>query len=122
MLSEIRPVRQIDGEPARRWFSDDCFDLIVWYRPAGAIDGFQLCYDKKGLERAVIWLEGAGLSHHRVDDGEGRPGKRKASPVLTPAGPIDHKALAERFTAHSGLLEEGLARFVLDRLAEPRRA
>ena len=30
MLSEDTHVRQIEGEPKRRWFSDYYFDLIVW--------------------------------------------------------------------------------------------
>ena len=31
MLVEYRNVRQIRGEGHRRWFSDEYFDLIVWY-------------------------------------------------------------------------------------------
>jgi hypothetical protein len=31
MLKEIQKTRQITGEPRRRWFSDEVFDLIVWY-------------------------------------------------------------------------------------------
>ena len=31
MLTEIQNARQIAGEGVRRWFTDDYFDLIVWY-------------------------------------------------------------------------------------------
>jgi len=31
MLSEIEHTRQIPNEGYRRWFTDESFDLIVWY-------------------------------------------------------------------------------------------
>jgi len=34
MLCEIKNVKQYDGEPQRRWFVDDYFDLIVWLSKA----------------------------------------------------------------------------------------
>jgi len=43
MLEESEYVRQVKGEPKRRWFSDDYFDLIVWVDCAmtrRAIHGF----------------------------------------------------------------------------------
>lgn len=42
MLREKEYVRQIKGEPRRRWFYDDFFDLIVWYGTDDSIIGFQL--------------------------------------------------------------------------------
>jgi len=39
MLREIRDVRQVSGEPMRRWFSDEDFDLIVWLDPEDRIIG-----------------------------------------------------------------------------------
>ena len=35
MLSEIKRVRQIQGEGYRRWFSDKFLDLIIWYNDDG---------------------------------------------------------------------------------------
>jgi len=55
MLTEIRNARQVEGEGFRRWFTDDYFDLIVWYGDQNAMIGFQLCYDKQGKERALTW-------------------------------------------------------------------
>jgi len=45
MVSEIRIVRQIEGEGTRRWFTDRYFDPIVQNDALGVLIGFQLCYD-----------------------------------------------------------------------------
>lgn len=54
MLVEIKTVRQIPGEDTRRWFVDENTDLIVWNNDSG-ITGFQLCYDKKSVQRCLTW-------------------------------------------------------------------
>lgn len=61
MLGEIEGVRQVPDEGPRRWFSDGDMDLIVWYGPGGEeISGFQLCYDKKSVQRCLTWQRGEG--------------------------------------------------------------
>ncbi len=30
MLKELEDIKQFAGEPKRRWFTDEYFDLIVW--------------------------------------------------------------------------------------------
>jgi hypothetical protein len=70
MLVEIRNTRQIEGEGFRRWFTDEFFDLIVWYDEKRTLVGFQLCYDKEGRERALTWTREHGFQHNRIDDGE----------------------------------------------------
>ncbi|QEN08583.1 hypothetical protein EXM22_11525 [Oceanispirochaeta crateris] len=56
MLVEIENVRQVPGEDHRRWFLDENTDLIVWYDSSGEkITGFQLCYDKKSVQRCLTW-------------------------------------------------------------------
>ncbi len=42
MIVEKKDARQIENEGFRRWFTDDFFDLIVWYENK-EITGFQLC-------------------------------------------------------------------------------
>ncbi len=61
MLRELADVRQIPGEPRRRWFADDYFDLIVWFDKRGQIIGFQLCYDLPRDEHALTWHEEHGV-------------------------------------------------------------
>lgn len=71
MLREIYNPKQYSGEGFRRWFTDDYFDLIVWYKnDRKTIDGFQLCYDKEHKERALTWRSSGSYVHTGVDDGE----------------------------------------------------
>ena len=119
MLREIPQVRQVPGEPRRRWFADDYFDLIVWLDKRGEITGFQLCYDLPGEEQALTWRQRTGFSHHRVDDGElQRP--YKATPILVADGPVDHAAIARLFQKRSRNLDDKLARFVLSKIGSYR--
>ena len=115
MLSEIRNPRQIEGEGRRRWFTDDYFDLIVWYDLSGELAGFQLCYDKARTERALTWRRDQGYSHERVDEGE-IPGRAKMSPVLVPDGAFPRNGVAERFFEASAQIDPEIRELVYDRL------
>ena len=67
MLQEITNIRQIEGEPRRRWFADAAVDLYVWYDDADNIIQFQICYDKGPGEQALTWKKDQNLrfeSHH----------------------------------------------------------
>ncbi len=81
MLYEIQNIRQNEGEPKRRWFIDDYFDLVVWLNE-NDIEGFQLCYNKSEDQHAFTWHKNSGYMHNRVDDGEDKPGKPKGIPIL----------------------------------------
>ncbi len=116
MLKEYKIVRQIKGEASRRWFSDEYFDLIAWFHEQGEIVGFQLCYDIERFPRALTWKQEGGYTHHRIDNGENRPGKMKASPILVADGIFDPLPVAERFKNESLLLEPSLAEFVYQKL------
>ena len=83
MLKELPTENHIKHK--RRWFSDDCFDLIVWIGQGSCISGFQLCYDKENAERVFTWTASNGFSHERVDAGGDIPGKDK-TPILKPDG------------------------------------
>ena len=115
MLREGTRIRQIPGRPRRRWFESDRFDLIVWTSDAGAVVGVQLCYDKDSTdERAVTWIKGRELTHYRVDDGEGRPGRYKMTPILTRDGTLDGPGLVQAFVAASGALERDIVDAVVE--------
>jgi hypothetical protein len=103
MLVEKKNVRQVPGEGVRRWFTDNYFDLIVWYEQ-GEVVGFQLCYDKTGRERALTWRRPASYQHNRVDDGEA-PLAYKMSPVLVQDGVFDREGVAERFRRASSRID-----------------
>lgn len=67
-MIEVRDVRQNPKEYFRRWFSDDHFDLYVWFKPDDTIYGFELSYDKDSQEKALRWFSDRGLSHYRVEE------------------------------------------------------
>jgi len=113
MLREIRDVSQVRGEPSRRWFSDEDFDLIVWIDPENRILGFQLCYDKQTEQKALTWLKDDGYQHNRIDDGD-NPGKMKASPVLEANGHFDREGIGRRFRENRGDVPEEIVGCVYD--------
>ena len=117
-LTEFLNVLQRPGEPRRRWFQSEQEDLIVWYEPDGSIHGFQLCYDRKGLERALTWIEGKGFSHLKVDDGEVEPLTAKRTPILITGGLFDPEGMLERFSSVAGALPEDIAQLVADKIRE----
>ncbi len=117
MLQEIEHPRQDEKEPRRRWFLDDEFDLLVWVDEAGGVEGFTLIYDRYRDPRAVTWALGAPLAHHRVDEGENRPGRAKAAPVPVMNGVLDAGSLARTFTLHARDLPPEITRAVLSALS-----
>jgi len=116
MLREFRNVRQIEGEAKRRWFFDDYFDLIVWVDEQEEIVGFQLCYDILKMQHALTWHKPSRFSHHRVDDGEDRPGKPKSSPVLIADGHFEYHMIAEKFRKASENIEARVAAFIYEKI------
>ncbi len=118
MLYEILNVRQIEGEPFRRWFMDEYFDLIVWLDDRNEISGFQLCYDRLKNQHALTWQRESGYQHSRVDDGEGRPGKYKATPILISDGFFPKDEIARRFCQVSRNLEKKVADLVYEKIVQ----
>jgi len=116
MLTEIKDVRQIANEQPRRWFSDDYFDLIIWFDKDGSIWGFQLCYDRKANQRALTWTKINGYDHSGIDDGEGPTGAHKSSPILVRDGLFDHKSAGEKLADAAGELPPELLSFILEKI------
>jgi hypothetical protein len=117
-MHETKNVRQIDGEPFRRWFWSDFFDLIVWISDNKEIAGFQLCYDKNRYQRVLTWKKDAGYSHDRIDDGEISPNKYKATPILTADGIFEEKKIAELFKEESGSIDKLISDFIYSKILE----
>lgn len=101
MLQEVKHVRQIPGEPFRRWFTDNMFDLIVWHDPDHHVTGFQLCYREDADHKALTWQRDSGFTHKRVDDGEGRPFRPKMTPILVPDGVFERDHVLTLFENES---------------------
>ena len=112
MLKESKNVHQIKGEPKRRWFSSDYFDLIVWFDEDKEICGFQLCYDIKRFERALTWIKGSGYSHNRIDSGEYGGLQSKESPILVKDGFFNKTEIDVRFIKESTEIDQEISNFV----------
>lgn len=118
MLREIPRVRQIKGEPKRRWFTDDYFDLTIWqHRWRRVFYGFQLSYGKPAGERALTWRQGRGFEHHRVDGGEASPFDHQ-TPILRPDGAFHAQFVLRRFLAAAQGIEPRVAAYVAAQLRQ----
>ena len=117
-LIEFANVRQIPGEPRRRWFTCEDLELVVWCDESDGPVGFQLCYKNGGSEYALTWDPDRGFSHKIIDDGERRPGKHKATPILVAAAPGSARLIHERFAQVSAGLPAKIAEFVGKKLRE----
>jgi hypothetical protein len=122
MLKEITKPRQNAGE-TRRIFSDEFFDLYVWYDSVNEILGFQLCYSKNDNEHCVNWKKISGkefdgeFSHYKVDAGEDTEvGHFKMKPVLQPDGIFDRNKIVFEFEKSGASLDENLREFILNKL------
>lgn len=115
----LRELRETTEDNRRRWFSDDYFDLIVWYDEGRRATGFQLCYDKQGKERAFTWKNLAGASHNRVDDGEASP-YENMSPVLVPDGVMPYDEIQQQFASRAKNVEQDIYNLVMQKLEEHR--
>ena len=115
MLREIKKVRQINGEPNRRWFNGEDMDLIVWHDEDEFL-GFQICYEKTGQEKALSWKKDSGLVHQKVDDGESRTGYYKATPILIQNGQYNLDKIRKDFEYYSESISEEVKVFVLAKL------
>ena len=98
---------------------DDTMDLIVWFdEEKESIVGFQLAYDQGGLEHALTWKSRTGFQHEKVDDGERRPGKYKAAPILLPDGDFCASAIANLFQENAARIDAAISGFVHAKLLE----
>ena len=115
---EFTNVRQIPGEPRRRWFTCEDLELVVWFDESDDPMGFQLCYKNGGSEYAVTWNPDRGFSHKMIDDGEQRPGKHKATPILVSGALASARLINERFAQVSAGLPVTIAEFIGKKLRE----
>lgn len=116
MLSELLNVRQVAGEPKRRWFFCQELDLVVW-EADGAICGFQLAYDKHRHEHSISWRQERGFAHYGVDDGEPMAGVN-STPLLYANGPFKRDHVLKRFLALSLEMPRDIVTFVEGKLLE----
>ncbi len=108
MLYEIKYAKQLENEPIRRIFSDDFFDLYIWYDNSNII-GFQLCYDVKTYnEHAISWFDN-NYKHLKA--------KKYFSGLMIKDGFLDKVSLIKRFENESKNLESNIKDFVVDKIS-----
>lgn len=117
MLRELQNVRQVPGEPRRRWFFCHDVDLVVWHDESGAISGFQLAYDKSWNEHSIAWHKERGYSHYVVDDGEPMAGVND-TPFLHANGPFMRDRVLDQFLALTSEMPADIVAFVAAKLRE----
>ncbi|OHD60963.1 MAG: hypothetical protein A2014_03075 [Spirochaetes bacterium GWF1_49_6] len=119
MMKEMKHVRQIPGEGHRRWFTDEYFDLYVWYDKEHDNDpvGFQLCYGKIETDHALTWKLKSGFSHDGVDTGENSAAANR-SPVLVADGLFPKTATLREFDERSHDIDKHVKKFVHKKLSD----
>lgn len=122
--ARFREITHLRGEqdPDRRWFMAAELDLIVWLDDGRSPKGFQLCYDRTGVEMALTWRADRGFSHRAVDAGESALPGHKRTPVLGVTVPVDLDRLEADFLVAAVPLPLDVRRFVADKLREARKS
>jgi hypothetical protein len=123
MLREIVFAPSGSSAPATdansRWFSNEDFDLFVWFDDLGAIRAFELCYDRSDVERALTWSPARGYQHWRVDTGEATGLNYDMTPILEPDdAQFPKERVTAAFLAAANGLEPAIRSFVAERLQE----
>jgi hypothetical protein len=114
MLRELNHPRQNDGDPFRRVFMDEYFELFVWYGDQGEEQGFQLCYDLGDNPRALTYVKGL-YTHAGIDQGEASPLKN-LTPMLVVDGAFPKFPVLERFARESVKLDPKLLSYMTEKL------
>jgi hypothetical protein len=119
-LREIQNVRQVPGQGFRKWFANNYFDLIVWFKDDKlSFVGFQLCYDRDGTQRAITWTVEEGFFHTRIDSGDDVSGRGlKMTPILVADGKFDVQTIHDLFALASTTVDRVLVDFVCTKLKE----
>jgi len=117
MLNEVKKTRN-KTQFIRRWFSDDYFDLYVWYHDNASIAGFQLCYDKPYNEHAFTWFDGQGTFHHKVDTGESHTGGHAMTDILVADGMVPKIKIMTEFSKRANNIDPAIFNLILEKLKE----
>ena len=115
MMREVTHITQYESNKHRRWFQDDYFDLYTWENKDGDLLGFQLCYAKDDLQRALRFSPEAGYQHEGVDQPEDKPG-RAMSAIFTADGLFDPADIGARFGHESIELPANISTFVMEKI------
>ena len=114
MLVEFPNLSQ-SGEGYRRLFTDEFFDLYIWYdRKDGEPTGFQLNYSVRDDPHSLTCSMGGSCTHARIDEGEDAPGHFKGTPILVSDGVFEKDPVLERFRAASLKLDTKMRSVIIE--------
>lgn len=118
-LKEWRDIHQRPGEDRRRCFTNETFELFLFYKPDGAVRDMHLLYLLEGSSlHALLWSAEKGYSHFAVDPGERDGFTYNMGRSFSGAEvDFDKAAVLDRFTRAAGGLEpevRGLALSVIN--------
>lgn len=120
-LRENTGVRQRPDEGYRRWFLNRTFELIVWYdAPGRTVTGFQLCLDRRGVERAFTWTTTYASNHFVSEPGTERGAGGQPTGILKGAGRPVTEAELDKLIRERGDLEVGLLDLVVGQIRAHR--
>lgn len=117
MLYELKTAKKHDNGIPIKCFTNQYFDLTVWFDQSNNIISFQLTHDKYKNPHALTWRQDYGFIHNRIDDGE-IAGRFKQTPILLPDGVFPKNLVAKRFEEESKEINPDIAKFVLDKILE----
>lgn len=117
MLRESDKVQQVEGEPHRRWFWDDFFDLLVWDE-GGRVTGFQLRYPSPVGQRVLTWRQGQRCLHQQIDEGDDDYTQFDMTRLLVRDGVFDHAFVRDEFRRRAAKLDASLTQVILEQMHE----
>ena len=121
MIEEYKNIRQIENDVFRRYFSDQYFELYIFYKlNKEDITGFQLIYKKGKSQRVYTWMQDQGFKHSKIDDGDDKTGRNR-SPILVDDGLFDKKNILKKFIKSSQNIEKKLVDFIVEKILEYER-
>lgn len=115
MLEEVMAAKPFDGRLRQRWFTDEDFDLTIWFDGGNQVHGFQLCYEKRAapFESALTWRADTGFDLSQVHDG-GQVAS--VTPLLRAGGRPLTRDLLMRFRQQAKKIEPELKSLVISQL------
>ncbi|HCM24972.1 MAG TPA: hypothetical protein DIC34_00220 [Treponema sp.] len=118
MLAEFPNLSQ-SGDGYRRLFTDDYFDLYIWYDGKdGEPTGFQLNYSVRDDPHSLTCSIGGSCTHTKIDEGEDAPGRFKGSPILVSDGAFEKDTVLERFRSASRTLDAGMRNIIIKAIGD----
>jgi hypothetical protein len=121
MLKEWEDLYQRPGERRRRCFTDEHFEIYLFFEPDGRIHHIQLIYllEKGEPLRTMLWHQNDGYRHSDVDSGEGEGFQHNTGRAFSgsAAGPFDKKTVLRLFTAAAADMEQDIREFISETIA-----